>query len=159
MDLTRYKAILIAVGTVLGVALAVAYGLSHFVHFRSGLSPQEQQLARYEYQKVEIRERKPVVFSGLTNPMAPVGRGAAGSGYPSESLAQLAPQGGQAGDAGADKPSVVSMVIIRDRYKMAIINGEVVKEGDRTKNGRILRITKNGVLIKNTEGEQWLKIE
>ena len=156
MDLTRYKAILIAVGTVLGVALAVAYGLSHFVHFKSGLSPQEQQLARYEYQKVEIRERKPAVFSGLTNPMTTKG---GGRGYPSESLAQLAPQGGQAGDAGADKPSVVSMVVIRDRYKMAIINGEVVKEGDRTKNGRILRITKNGVLIKNTEGEQWLKIE
>ena len=159
MDLTRYKAILIAVGTVLGIIMVVTYGLSHFVHFKSGLSPQEQQLARYEYQKVEIRERKPAVFSGLTNPMAPAGRGTAGRGYPSESLAWLAPQGASEKDAPAEKPPGVSMVIIRDRYKMAIINGEVVKEGDRTKNGRVLRITKNGVLIKNTEGEQWLKIE
>jgi hypothetical protein len=33
-----------------------------------------------------------------------------------------------------------------------------VREGDGISQGRVARIERNGVLIKNREGEQWLKI-
>ncbi len=158
----RYKAILIAVGVVLGVALVVIFGVTHLVHVKPALSSQERQLAQYQYQKVEITERKPAVFSGLKNPMGPAATaaatasaGASRKDYPAESLSALAPQGG--GDPkGAP---ALSLILLKEGKRMAIINGEVVKEGDRTASGKVLRITRSGVLVKNTEGERWIKIE
>ncbi len=156
----RYKAIFIAVGIVLGIVCIVIFGLTYLVHVKPGLSPQERQLAQYQYRKVEINERKPQVYAGLKNPLAS-GNGTAvsGKGYPPESLAVLAPPGREEKGAGQEEPPGVSLVVIKDRRKMAIINGEVVKEGDRTKNGRILRITRSGVLMKSEEGERWINIE
>lgn len=156
----RYKAILIAVGMVLGVVCVVIFGLTYLVHVKPGLSPQERQLAQYQYKKVEINERKPLVYAGLKNPLTAGSEAVvSGRGYPSESLAVLAPPGKEEKGAGQEEPPGVSLVVIKDRKKMAIINGEVVKEGDRTKNGRILRITRNGVLMKSEEGERWINIE
>lgn len=160
LDLTRYKAIFIVVGIVLGVVLLVALGLPRLVHIKPGLSPQERQLAQYEYKKIEVNERRPATVSGLKNPMlGVVAAGASGKGYPAESLTQLAPPGTPEKDTAGENVPKVSMVVIKDRSRMAIINGEVVREGDRTKRGKVLRITRNGVLIKNGEGEQWLRIE
>ncbi len=156
----RYKAIFIAVGIVLGVVCLVIFGLTYLVHVKSGLSPQEKLLAQYQYQKVEINERKPAVFAGLKNPMTGGSMaGTSGKGYPPESLAELAPPGKEEKGAGQEKPPGVSLVVINSRGRMAIINGEVVKEGDRTKNGKIIRISRNGVLIKSEEGERWVNIE
>lgn len=156
----RYKTILIAVGVVLCIACLVIFGLTYLVHVKPRLSPQEQQLAQYQYQKVEINERKSAVYAALKNPFTvSSASGISGKGYPAQPLAELAPQGKEEKAGGLEKPPGVSLVVIKDRRKMAIINGEVVKEGDRTKNGKVLRITKNGVLMKSEEGERWINIE
>ncbi len=160
----RYKAVFTAIVIVAGAIGLVIIGMPYAVHIKPRLSPQEQQLAGYQYQKVEMSERKAGVFSGLTNPMTnrfgltPSSGEAGRDGYPKENLAEIAPQGKDRQPA-VEKPPAVSFVVIKDRSKIAIVNGEVVKEGDRTKHGKIIRITKNGVLMKNQEGQRWINIE
>jgi hypothetical protein len=39
------------------------------------------------------------------------------------------------------------------------VNGNVVREGDMTKNGKVKKIAKDSILLKDGEGEKWLKIE
>jgi hypothetical protein len=52
----------------------------------------------------------------------------------------------------------VSFILIKGGKKIAIINNVVVREGDSINLGKVAKIEKGGVLIKNKEGEQWLKI-
>lgn len=159
MDIARYKAILIALGAVAGIVCLAIFVPAYFVEVSPRLSPQEQQLAQYQYQEVEVEERKPLTFSGLRNPMTGGDPAVVnGKGYPPEALTQLAPAGGPPQDPGAGAQGV-SMVVIKDRSRMAIVGGEVVKEGDRTRHGKVMRITKSGVLMKSEEGERWLYIE
>lgn len=160
----RYKAVFTAIVIVAGAICLVIIGMPYAVHIKPRLSPQEQQLAGYQYQKVEMSERKAGAFSGLTNPMtnrsgltAPSGE-AGRDGYPKENLAELAPQGKDQ-QLAVEKPPAVSLISIKDRSRMAIVNGEVVKEGDRTKHGKIIRITRSGVLMKTQEGQRWMNIE
>lgn len=158
----RHNAILTAIAIVIGLAGLIVIGMPYVVHIKPKLSAQEQQLAGYQYEKVELNERNRQVFSGLRNPMtdavSPPGK-AGRNGYPGENLADLAPPGKTGQPPAAGQPPGVSFIVIRDRSRMAIVNGEVVREGDRTNQGKIMRITKTGVLIKNQEGQRWVYVE
>jgi hypothetical protein len=68
--------------------------------------------------------------------------------YPSVKLSDIAPVNEQR----------ISCILIRGEKKIAIIDNLVVREGDTVNEGRIARIEKGGVLVKNKEGERWLKI-
>ncbi len=160
--MTRHRPILTAIAIVIGLACLIIIGMPYAVHIKPKLSAQEQQLARYQYEKVEIKERMERVVSGLRNPMTDSfsSPGKAGQGgYPGEKLADLAPPAGGGQDPAVRQQPGVSFIVIKDRNRMAIVNGEVVREGDRTGHGKIVRITKAGVLIKNQEGQQWVYIE
>ena len=61
----RYKAVLIAIGTVAGVAALIVFGLADLVHVKSGLPLREQQLVGYQHQETALNERKAAVFDGL----------------------------------------------------------------------------------------------
>lgn len=62
------------------------------------------------------------------------------------------------GDIAPVDQQRVSLVLIRGEKKIAILDNLVVREGDSINEGRIARIEKSGVLVKNKEGERWLKI-
>jgi len=51
------------------------------------------------------------------------------------------------------------MILVNRNKKIAIIDGRLVKEGDVIDQNRIARIEKDKVLLKNNEGEKWLKLE
>jgi hypothetical protein len=53
----------------------------------------------------------------------------------------------------------VSMIIVNDQTRLAIINGKVVKEGDRHAQWRVARIEKNRVLLREGKDEQWLRLD
>src|SRR3990172_8565513 len=53
----------------------------------------------------------------------------------------------------------ISLILISDGLKMAIIDGTVVNEGDVINDCRIVKIEKDKILLKDQAGEEWIKIE
>lgn len=133
------------------VVIVVIFGMS-MLKMKPSLLPHERQLVQFDYKKVGIIERTPVVVTGVNNPFA--GTEDAQKDFPPLDLSKLAPPGEEKG--GGQR---VSMILIKDRTKIAIVDGLVVKEGDKFKDGRIKEIDKNGILLKDNEGERWLTIK
>jgi len=132
------------------VIVMVIFGMS-MLNIKPSLLPHERRLVQLNYEKVGIIERTPVVVTGVSNPFS-VTRGAQ-KDFPPVDLAELAPPEGENGEGQR-----VSMVLIKDRKKIAIVDGVVVKEGDKFKNGLIKKIDKYGILLKDKEGERWLTL-
>jgi hypothetical protein len=143
-----YKKFAMLIGGSVVIIVLFIVGLSH-VKFGLALSPMERNILLFSYNKVKITERKPLIVSALISPVdiATSSKG----GYPKVPLSDIAP-----GDKA--KEQKVSLILIRGGKKIAIINNLVVKEGDSINLGKIARIEKGGVLIRNKEGEQWLKM-
>jgi hypothetical protein len=129
------------------IAIAlVLFGVLH-IFFDLYLSPAERGILMFRHEKLWMKERQFAMVSALKNPME---HGTFGKkGYPSVKLLDIAPPERQR----------VSLVVIRGEKRIAIIDNLVVREGDSMNEGRITRIEKNGVLVKNKEGERWLKIQ
>lgn len=116
------------------------------VNFDLSLSPAEKGILLFKYEKQIIKERQSPVVAALRNPME--SSSSERKSYPPVKLGDIAPVDQQR----------VSLVLIRGEKKIAIIDNLVVREGDSINEGRIARIEKSGVLVKNKEGERWLKI-
>jgi hypothetical protein len=129
------------------IAIALVLFCVSQISFGLHLSPAERGILLFRHEKLLIKERQFTMMSTLKNPME------SGSmerkGYPSVKLADIAPPEQQR----------VSLVLIRGEKRIAIIDKHVVREGDSINEGRIVRIEKGGVLVKNKEGERWLKIQ
>lgn len=156
-----YKGIIILITATLLVVVIVAFGLSYAIDIKPSLSSQEKRFARFSYEKVKIVERKPATLVNMKSPLEVV-EGQT-KNFPSEALAEIAPvvRDEKNRDMGKEKSTTqkLSLVIIKDNTRLAIMNGNVVREGDMTKNGKVKKITKDGILLKDGEGEKWLKIE
>ena len=57
-----------------------------------------------------------------------------------------------------EEPMVVTMILIGQNKKMAVINDEFVSEGDKFEGKRISRIVKNAVFIRSESGEKRLAL-
>jgi len=132
------------------VIIMVIFGIS-MLNIKPSLLPHEMQLVQFNYEKVGIIERTPTVVTGASSPFS--GAEDAQKDSPPVDLAKLAPPGAEKGEGKG-----VSMVLIKDRMKIAIVDGVVVREGDKFKNGLIKKIDKNGILLRDNEGERWLTI-
>ena len=128
------------------VIALVLFGVSH-ISFDLHLSPAERGILMFRHEKLSMKERQFAMVSALKNPMEHGNLGK--KGYPSVKLSDIAPPEGQR----------VSLVVIRGEKRIAIVDNLVVREGDSMNEGRIARIEKNGGLVKNKEGERWLKIQ
>jgi hypothetical protein len=156
-----YKDIILFIAATVLMAVIIIFGLSYVIDVKPSLSSQEKRFARFSYEKVKIAERKPVELANTRSPLeAMEGRE---KDFPSEVLADIAPAAGHEKNKGMEKEKNVaqklSLILIKDHTKLAIVNGTVVREGDMTKSGKIQKITKDGIILKNSEGEKWLKIE
>lgn len=138
----RFVALLVCSALIIGMVL---FGASQ-VRFDLPLSPRQKAILGFNYQKAGIKDRQPLMASGLKSPVE-AGTPAV-KGYPAVKLSEVAPPA----------PAQVSLVVIRGEKKIAVIDGLVVKEGDTVNQGRVVRIEKNGVLVKSKEGERWFKI-
>jgi hypothetical protein len=139
--------------TVVSVAMVLT-GL-YYVRFTPWLLPREEQLIRFSYERARLITREAVSVSGLKSPIdipEIVKRD-----FPSVDLRAMAPRDGTPPEPR--KEFRLSLVLIKDQVRMAVIEGLVVKEGDVTKIGRVKKIEKGGVLIAGEEGERWLKID
>jgi hypothetical protein len=138
----------------IGVLLMV--WLTSLVEFSVVLSPQEQELANFRNEQVpELVRREPRVVGSIQSPI-PLAVASA-KDFPQERLADVAPPGDSGSDG--DRQLSLSLIVINQAKKYAIIGGTVVKEGDVVDQRRVLRIEKNRVLLRDKEGEKWLRLD
>jgi len=146
-----FKDIIRLIAVTVVAVIVVIFGMS-LLKMNPSLLPHERQLVQFNYEKVGIVERDPAIVSGISSPFS--GAQDAQRDFPNVGLAELAPPGGEKGEGQR-----ISMVLIKDRTKIAIVDGMVVKEGDTFKSGMIKKIDKNGILLKDNEGERWIPIK
>jgi hypothetical protein len=156
-----YKDIVILIAATLVMVIIIVFGLSYVIDIKPSLSLREKRFARFSYEKVKIVERKPAELANIKSPLEDTeGRG---KEFPSEALADIAPIIGDEKNRGMEKEKnaaqKLSLILIKDHARLAIVNGIVVREGDMTNSGRVQKITKDGIILKDSEGEKWLKIE
>ena len=156
-----YKGITILIAATLLAVVTVVFGLAYIIDIKPSLSSQEKRFARFSYEKANIVERKPVTPANMNSPLEVAGGRT--KDFPSEALTDIAPvvRGGKNSDIGKEQNATqnLSLVLVKDNTKLAIVNGDVVREGDMTRNGKVKKITKDGIILKDGEGEKWLKIE
>jgi MSHA biogenesis protein MshK len=87
----------------------------------------------------------------LTTPFA----GAQGLTDPTRPPAALLPEAAPASDASG--PALQSILISPTR-KLAIINGQTVRPGDKVGDARVVRITENEVVLRDGRQSQTLKL-
>lgn len=131
------------------IALLVAFAASRSVHFNPPITPQEQALSAVAAEPLRIDLRKAPEVHGLASPF----RTSSGdkAGYPETPLAEMAP--------GNAQTRSLTFILMNAERKIAIINGQVVREGDRFEGSRIARIEKTRVLVKGKGGQEWLVLQ
>jgi hypothetical protein len=121
------------------------------VTFDLSLSPLEKKLFYFNYESTpKIIERIPAPVKSIKSPI--VISKLPERGFPDAPLISVTPP-----LSGADRK--VSLIFVNRDRKMAIIDGNLLHEGDVFDHHRIARIEKDKVLLKNKEGEKWLKLE
>jgi hypothetical protein len=134
--------------------IALSYIMA-YIKFKPSLSPAEQELLGFSYQKTQIIQRQPITVPAIDSPIR-VEVVPPKVDYPQVPLVKVVPPELQ------EKPQVemkVSFILINGGRKMAIINGMVVKEGDVFNQNRVAKIEKNKVLIIDKVGERWIGVE
>lgn len=124
------------------------------VKFDLSLSPLEKKLFYFNYESTpKIIERMPAPVKSIKSPI--VISKLPERGFPDAPLISVTPP-----LSGADRADrKVSLIFVNKNRKMAIIDGKLLHEGDVFDHHRIARIEKDKVLLKNKEGEKWLKLE
>ncbi|MDO9069858.1 MAG: hypothetical protein Q7W05_15575 [Deltaproteobacteria bacterium] len=130
-------------------------------------TPQENELATFSYKPVSITaQTPPSVYAALECPVMPPPKKSAASpstkiqGYPPVPLSAFAQKRSAASAQKSRSAGIrLSMIYYDGERRMAIINGNVLKEGDSTPNGTVTKIERNRVMIRTAGREQWLTIE
>ncbi|RJQ37991.1 MAG: hypothetical protein C4550_07235 [Nitrospiraceae bacterium] len=130
-------------------AIILSIIASSYFKFKPALSSAEQDISKFSYKKIAVIHKQPVTVTALKSPIdLPV---TAQKDFPKVQLSEVFPR--------EMKGRKVVLIFITENRKMAIINDIVVKEGDTIDNGKVKKIERNRVLIKDKEGEEWIKIE
>ena len=118
--------------------------------FKPSLLPQEQELVNLSFERVNILQRNSDTVSGWEAPFG--GPSETKKEFPTVPLPQLL---GQAPSAGKS----VSLILIKDGQRMAIVNNQVVKEGDLAGRGKVLKIETGKVLIREDGIDRWFPLD
>ena len=148
--MTENKKIIIFLVSIPVVALIIIFLISK-VKFAPSFSPAEQKVFSFTAENTpRITERKQSAVSSIKNPIDPTKTSE--QGFPKASLEEIVPP-------PATKEKRISFILVNKDRKLAIINGKLVREGDKVDNNTIARIEKDKILLKNKEGEKWLRLD
>ena len=126
------------------------------VTFGVALSPQEQALLDFRSESIpRMVQRNPPALARVASPIPLVM--ASEKDYPQELLGDIAPAKG--GNPTEERQLAVSLIVVGRGKKLAIISGVVTKEGDVIDQQRVVRIERDRVLLKDKEGERWLRLD
>lgn len=150
-----HQFIVIMMGPLIGTLVSLsAY---HAVGFSPPLTSAEREYAVFSPPAVTITQRKAQTVTGLECPVQSPHRRETD---PRAAECAVPPQEGSSGgkETGLNRTNV-SLIMINERGRMAIIDGVVVRQGDSFHMGKVARIEKDGVLLRHTKGEEWLRIQ
>lgn len=143
--------------------LVIALGVWVLCKRPISLTQQEKMLLDFVPVKATVSQLSAERISGLSCPVSPPAAGAkpAPASYPPVPLVALAPRFDlHAAQAAPAEPAYhLSLVLIDDGRKMAIVNRQVLKEGEAIGAYRVARIEKNRVHLKGIKGELWINLE
>jgi hypothetical protein len=143
------KKIIIFLISIPVAALIIIFAISK-VKFAPSFSPVEQKVFSFAYENTpRITERKQSAVSSVKNPIDPTKTSE--QGFPKASLEEIVPP------PATEKR--ISFILINKNRRLAIIDGKLVHEGDKVDKHTIARIEKDKILLKNKEGEKWLKLD
>jgi hypothetical protein len=144
------KKIIIFLVSIPAVALIIIFMISK-VKFAPSFSPVEQKIFSFNYENIPriTKIRQSLVIS-VKNPIGPTK--VSERGFPKASLEEILPS-----QAATEKR--ISFILINQKRNLAIIDGKLVHEGDKVDNHIIAKIEKDKVLLKNREGEKWLRLD
>lgn len=134
--------------------IIISLAIVRLINFKPALTPEEMRILRFVPEKMDIEDRRPFeVDRDLGSPIEIVKK----KGFPPAPLSTVAPQV----PAEAEKPLElkISMIVVSEGHRMAIVNGLVVKEGDGIGIARIARIEKNRILIAERQKTRWIYME
>ncbi|MCX5854962.1 MAG: hypothetical protein NTZ24_10445 [Deltaproteobacteria bacterium] len=135
------------------VAMLTVFMISK-VTFGLSLSPMERKLFNFNHENIPKIAERSIMQTGLIKSPITLTKSSV-KGFPDTPLVVLSPPSSPA--SSAEKR--VSMILINKNKKIAIIDGKFLNEGDVIGKHKVTRIEKNRVLLKNKEGEKWLKLE
>jgi hypothetical protein len=147
--LNAYKNLIILILLSLAAALLLYEGVKR-VSFKPSLLPQEQELVGLSFERVNVQQREPDIVSGRESPFG--GPSAPKKEFPAVPLPQLLGQ-----PSPVEKS--VSLILIKDGQRMAIVNNQVVREGDLVGKGRVLKIEIDKVLIREDGTDRWFPLD
>ena len=124
--------------------------ISSLVKFKPVLSPTERELSRFSYEKLQLIDKQPLQVMKLNSPIKMPDRS-------QKDILRVPISGTEIYNEIEAKK--ISLILISDGMKMAIIDGTVVNEGDVINDCRIVKIEKDKILLKDQAGEEWIKIE
>src|SRR3989338_1940694 len=124
--------------------------ISSFMNFMPVLSPTERELSRFSYEKLQLIDKQPLQTTKLNSPIKIPDRS-------QKDILQLPISG--AAFHNEIEAKRISLILISDGLKIAIIDGTVVNEGDVINDYRIVKIEKDKILLKDQAGKEWIKIE
>lgn len=126
----------------------VSFITTKVVNFESALTAKEKEVLEFTPEKIEVVERQAlVVKNDLKSPIKTI-KSTLSRDFPPEPLSVIAPQ----------SEGTVSLIVIGEEKKIAIVNGAVLKEGDSVNGMKIAKIEKDRILIKSN-GTKWLHLE
>lgn len=124
--------------------------ISSLMRFKPVLSPTERELSRFSYEKVQLIDKQPLHVTKLNSTVKMPDRS-------QKDILRIPIPGTEIHNEIETKR--ISLILIRDGLKIAIISGTVVNEDDVINNCRVVRIEKDKILLKDQAGEEWIKIE
>jgi hypothetical protein len=143
--LNVYKNLIILILLSLVIA-GLSYEGVKRVAFKPFLLPQEQELVNLSLEQVKIVQREPDIVSGLGSPLG--GPSEPKKDFPAIPLPQALNQ------AYSGRKNI-SLILIKNGQRMAIVNNRVVKEGDLVGKGKVLKIESGKILIREDGMDRW----
>jgi hypothetical protein len=146
------------------VGLIIPLLLWNTVSLKPPLRPHEKTLINFTPVLPNVARPVPQTFVGIQCPVQPSAFSESTvSAYPPVALETLLPSGKEKSTrqsvVNPESTYSVSMVLVNENRKLAIINDRVVKEGDYLNSYRVSSIEQNKVHLKGSKGDLWLKTE
>jgi len=147
----RYMKIKIALPFLL---IVVSLAAVRWVNFKPALTPAEARILGFSPERLDIEERPPFeVNRDLGSPIEITKK----REFPPTPLSAVAPRV----EAVQERPLElkVSMIVVGEGRRMAIVNGLVVREGDGIGPAKVAKIEKDRLLIAERQKTRWIYME
>lgn len=162
LDLDKYFIPLLVTPFVLMALVVMAVFM---LHFKPAFTRHDREVMEFKFEQPAVIEKQFTALTALTSPIRVVT--GQKQEFPLHPLTQLAPppepvapkqvplQAEQAA-VPVERPLQVSFILINERGKMAIINGQVVHEGDLLGKRKVVEIRRDRVSLRGKEGDKWV---